>query len=159
MKEQKDSEKLSHIHFTIQKGLKEDWKERFREKGQNTLKAGITAAVFNYLYLPGLSTMNFDEVMDKIKLFIQSIETIDARLKDKVNRVESLDYDLPEVKSESYGELKPIILEKIKVYQPISITFLVQLINIPGEKLLAILNKMREEKLIDYTKNYEWISL
>lgn len=149
----------SSVHFTIPKNLKEDWKKRFEERGHNTLKAGILSAVFNYLYLPGVSYGNFNETLEELQEFLKNLYSLDDKLSEKISRVSNLDYVLPEISvdNENISKIKADILEKLGVYQPVGITLLAQLLQIPGEDLLSILKLMLKENSVEMTDKYEWI--
>lgn len=157
-KEQKNKEELSQIHLWIPKNLKLDWKEQFKQRGHNTLKSGIVAAVFNYLYLPHLHSPEIDKILEELKSFLETFEIIERRLEEKADTIQNINYEISEdfINSQDYEKTKVLVLEKLEMYQPIAITFLSQVTKIPGPTLLPILKKMKENNLIILTDKYEW---
>lgn len=154
-------EKIAHIHLKITKALKRSWKQEFKRRGHNTMKSGIVAAVFNYLNLQGAEP-RAQELATSIEAFVETLQTIDERLAERLSKVETLDYEMPtveeieEAEDMRYEVMKRQLIEKIKRYEPISITFLSSTLKIKGERLMPFLKRMKEEHLIKLNPQYEW---
>lgn len=146
------------MHFTIPRNLKRDWDKKFKARGHATLAAGIRAAVFNYLYLQERGADELDEILKTMKLYTDQLENVHLKLNEKKDLAEhSLEKTSDAfLDAKDYEQLKAEILEKIRMYQPIAITFLETLTGIPGEELLPILKRMKNEGEIALTEKYEW---
>lgn len=155
---EENEEKLEQIHFWIPKKLKREWKQQFKDRGHSTYKSGIIAAVFNYLHLQNINLGQMDTFMEEIKTFMGYLEKIKIRLKEKTDVINEALSDVSDavIDADDYEKMKELLLDKIATYQPISITFLVSLTRVPGEKLLPVLKRMNFEGLVDLTDKTEW---
>ncbi|MFW9973260.1 MAG: hypothetical protein ACFFDF_23955 [Candidatus Odinarchaeota archaeon] len=153
-----EKEDRKQVHFWIPAKLKTYWKSKFKERGHHTLKSGIVAAVFSYLHLQGFQKVELDLFMKEIKEHLTFLEQIDAKLEERVKVANhSLDIVSEEVLEDiDYEKVEQQLLEHIKFYQPVAITFLSTLTKIPGEYLLPILKRMKDKKLVRLKDNFEW---
>ena len=96
--------------------------------------------------------------MKELKKHFAFLEQIETKLQD---RIQIANHSIETVSEEvledyDYDKTEKELLEHIKFYQPVAITFLSTLTKIPGEYLLPILKKMKKKDLVYFKDNYEW---
>lgn len=136
-----------------------NWKKFFKAQGLD-LSNGIRVAVNKFIRDATRGGSSGEEdTLEKIDQLIESITKLETMVLNKEHKIEALDYPFQaQEEMQNYLEIKEQVYQKLETYGCLGIIPLSQLVNLPGEKLLLLLKKMKNEpdSRLMMNKNFEW---